>query len=70
MQFFILLVGILVFVFYQFNEPPMFFNKNSEAKWVATKGYEKFEKEKSAIFQAKKDLDLQLIHSLDKPGET
>ena len=70
MQFFILLVGILVFVFYQFNEPPMFFNKNSEAKWVATKGYEKFEKEKSAIFLAKKDLDIQLIHSLDKPGET
>jgi Na+/proline symporter len=70
MQFFILLVGILVFVFYQFNEPPMFFNKNSEAKWVATKGHEKFETEKSAIFQAKKELDLQLIHSLDKPGET
>jgi Na+/proline symporter len=48
----------------------MFLNKNSEAKWVATKGYEKFETEKSAIFQAKKDLDLQLIHSLDKPAET
>lgn len=26
MQFFILLVGIMVFVFYQVNEPPMFFN--------------------------------------------
>jgi Na+/proline symporter len=70
MQFFILLVGILVFVFYQFNEPPMFFNRNSEAKWVATKGYEKFETEKSAIFQAKKNLDVQLVRSLDNPEET
>ncbi len=27
MQFFILLVGIMVFVFYQFNKPPIFFNE-------------------------------------------
>jgi len=27
MQFFILFVGIMVFVFYQFNEPPAFFNR-------------------------------------------
>lgn len=27
MQFFILLIGILVFTFYQFNPPPVFFNK-------------------------------------------
>src|SRR5262249_27832508 len=26
MQFFILLAGVLVFVFYQFHEPPVFFN--------------------------------------------
>lgn len=28
MQFFILFVGIMVFVFYQFNEPPAFFNQS------------------------------------------
>lgn len=27
MQFFILLIGVLVFTFYQFNQPPVFFNK-------------------------------------------
>lgn len=27
MQFLILLIGVLVFAFYQFNEPPIFFNK-------------------------------------------
>jgi len=27
MQFIILLVGVMVFVFYQFNQPPMFFNQ-------------------------------------------
>ena len=32
MQFFILLLGVLVFVFYQFEPPPVFFN---EAAWEA-----------------------------------
>jgi SSS family transporter len=31
MQFFILLVGVMVFVFYQFNPAPVFFNPNSLA---------------------------------------
>ena len=32
MQFFILLIGVLVFVFYQFNAPPIVFNVNEVAK--------------------------------------
>jgi len=32
MQFFILLIGILVFVFYQFTAPPIVFNQNEIAK--------------------------------------
>jgi Na+(H+)/acetate symporter ActP len=32
MQFFILLIGILVFVFYQFTAPPIVFNTNEVAK--------------------------------------
>jgi len=31
MQFFILLVGVMVFVFYQFNQAPVFFNPSAEA---------------------------------------
>jgi len=53
MQFFILLVGILVFVFYQFHEPPMFFNKLSEEKWQQHPGHESFDKSKTEIFEAK-----------------
>ena len=29
MQFFILLLGVLIFVFYQFERPPVFFNKSA-----------------------------------------
>ncbi|MBK9257446.1 MAG: sodium:solute symporter [Saprospiraceae bacterium] len=32
MQFFILLVGVMVFVFYQFNKAPVFFNSATEEK--------------------------------------
>jgi solute:Na+ symporter, SSS family len=32
MQFLILLIGVLIFSFYQFNQPPLFFNQNQIAK--------------------------------------
>lgn len=38
MQFFILLIGTLVFAFYQFHEPPVFFNK-TEIKRIETSPY-------------------------------
>src|SRR3954464_11674168 len=38
MQFMILLVGVLVFSFYQFNRPPVFFN-NYEVEQVKKSGY-------------------------------
>jgi Na+/proline symporter len=36
MQFFILMVGIMVFVFYQFNQPPAFFNQPGLERAKAT----------------------------------
>jgi solute:Na+ symporter, SSS family len=36
MQFFILLIGVLLFTFYQFNPSPVFFNKAVEDKAMAT----------------------------------
>jgi solute:Na+ symporter, SSS family len=36
MQFFILFVGAMVFVFYQFSTPPLFFNPGEEAKVKAS----------------------------------
>jgi solute:Na+ symporter, SSS family len=38
MQFFILLIGTLVFVFYQFHEPPVFFN-NAEVALIENSSY-------------------------------
>jgi hypothetical protein len=74
MQFFILLVGILVFTYYQFNAPPTFFNKNTEVVYRSVPGHEAIEKEKSDIFTAKKEAILQKnydrLHELNaKAGE-
>jgi Na+/proline symporter len=59
MQFFILLVGILVFTYYQFNAPPTFFNKNTEEVWTSLPGHQAIDQEKEAIFEAKKSALLQ-----------
>lgn len=64
MQFFILLVGILVFVFYQFNEPPMFFNKNTEKVWKENKSFSHLEIQKSTLFENKKKEGLLLIKAI------
>ncbi len=50
MQFFILLTGLLVFVFYQFNASPIFFNQSVLNKINATDA-----KHEISILQAKKD---------------
>ncbi len=57
MQFLILLIGVLVFVFYQFNQPPLFFN-NYEVQQVKQSSYaneyNKLEKQYSDAFEQKK----------------
>jgi Na+/proline symporter len=70
MQFFILLVGILVFVFYQFEEPPMFFNKNTEKIWKNNASFNSLENQKKAIFQQKKSVELSLIQAVKDQKET
>jgi SSS family transporter len=70
MQFFILLVGIFVFIFYQFNEPPMFFNKNTEAVWVKQADAVELNETKKNIFETKKKAELELLHAIDaNPAE-
>ena len=57
MQFLILLIGVLVFAFYQFNQPPLFFNQY-EVKQVKSGQYggqyNDLEEQYSAAFQQKK----------------
>src|ERR1700742_3990184 len=57
MQFLILLIGVLVFAFYQFNRPPMFFNQY-EVKQVKSSAYagkyNQLEIQYSAAFETRK----------------
>lgn len=56
MQFFILLVGVMVFVFYQFNQGPLFFNPEGD-KIIATayaEDYARLQVEYGTVFEAKK----------------
>jgi SSS family transporter len=58
MQFFILFVGVMVFVFFQYQEHPVLFNENATAKVYQTEYAEDMktlEKEYSAVYQEKKE---------------
>ena len=59
MQFFILLIGVMVFVFYQFNASPLNFNptaKEAIAKSEYVKEYTQLEKEHINIENTKKEI--------------
>ena len=60
MQFFILLLGAMVFIFYQFEKPPVFFNRPAyeraiehgagpQLKELATKENQVFEQKREAL---------------------
>jgi len=59
MQFFILLVGVMVFVFYQFNPSPVFFNSKTLEKLKGTSAMvdlQSLEAQKDSIYQLKSAL--------------
>ncbi len=63
MQFFILLVGILVFVFYQFNQPPLNFNSIQETKILESsqsETYKNLQKQHAELFSEKREALLKL----------
>ncbi len=66
MQFLILLVGALVFVFYQFNQPPLFFNKTVLAKVSNQASYQALEAEQTKVFSVKKVAVGQLVDALQQ----
>jgi len=66
MQFFILLVGVMVFVFYQFNPTPLNFNpeaKKAVEKTTYASQYQDLENKHTAIEEEKSILQLQLAAS-------
>ena len=59
MQFFILLIGILVFVFYQFNTPPIVFNVNEVAKASQDTRFQAIERNYEAAHAARREAAIE-----------
>jgi Na+/proline symporter len=69
MQFFILLIGVMVFVFFQFNPVPLNFNPNNRIlveKSIYKGDYEKLEKQLAALSEEKKEYNLLYIDHLNQ----
>jgi len=69
MQFFILLTGVMVFVFFQFNPVPLNFNPNNKAiieKSAFKKEYHSLEKQLEALSEDKKVINLLYIDQLNQ----
>lgn len=75
MQYFILFVGVMVFVFYQFTAPPVFFNKAEVASVLASDkapAYQALETRQEALFLEKREETFGLIKAMREgdDGET
>lgn len=69
MQFFILLVGVMVFVFYQFNASPLNFNPTADevvSNSSVAASYEELKQDQSVLFEHKKTL---LNSYIDSPSK-
>jgi Na+/proline symporter len=69
MQFFILLIGAMVFVFYQFVAPPLYFNPIEENKITNSKysgEYSRLEGEYQNVHQNKKESIENLIYAINQ----
>ncbi|WP_418639563.1 sodium:solute symporter [Winogradskyella sp.] len=68
MQFFILLVGVMVFVFYQFNPSPLNFIDKSEQTVLVSEfsdDYRRLQDKQAALFTEKQKVSLALSKSTD-----
>jgi Na+/proline symporter len=74
MQFFILMIGILVFAFFQFHTPPVFFNESELNNLKANKNYsaeiQSIETQFEKISTEKKEIVINLIDAIDKNNAT
>ncbi|SIR09727.1 sodium:solute symporter [Pontibacter lucknowensis] len=73
MQFIILFIGVMVFVFYQFNQPPLFFNEAAKDKVYATEfapEMEVLEEQHTTLFNQKQEAVHGLVAALRTDDET
>ncbi|RZJ35397.1 MAG: sodium:solute symporter [Flavobacterium sp.] len=69
MQFFILLTGVMVFVFFQFNPVPLNFNPNNKVaieKSAYKEQYHKLEQQLTSLSEEKKEFNLLYIDHLNQ----
>lgn len=67
MQFLILFIGVLVFVFFQFNQPPLHFNESNVLKLQGTQyeaDYKALEAEHATIFEEQRQEILVLLDAV------
>lgn len=72
MQFLILFVGILVFVFFQFNRPPIHFNNANVEKLentAAASRYDELDQQHATLFAEQQVVMRQLLEGLDQNNE-
>jgi SSS family transporter len=72
MQFLILFIGVLVFLFYQFNEPPVFHNKvllNEVVNEANAGEFNSMEKKATVIFRHKKETVDHLVEAIQKDDD-
>jgi uncharacterized sodium:solute symporter family permease YidK len=72
MQFIILFIGVLVFVFYQFNQPPVFFNEAGRASLMQSEykdDYIELEKKYQQVFEEKRSRINQMLEARDEGHE-
>lgn len=55
MQLLILFIGVMVFIFYQFNQPPLIFKADDRAKVEQSAEYQKLNSEYAQAFQIRKE---------------
>ncbi len=68
MQFLILFIGVMVFVFYQFNQPPVFFNEATKSKLYNTAHEQDLialEEQHSVIFEEKQIAIRALVDAME-----
>src|SRR6195952_2301397 len=73
MQFLILMIGILLFAFYQFNQPPMFFNRyevQQVKKGQFAAQYNQLEGQYATVFQQKKIKADELSQAMESKDES
>ncbi|RYU82154.1 sodium:solute symporter [Hymenobacter persicinus] len=72
MQFGILLIGVLLFVFYQFNQPPLTFNRPAYQRVARSAEFgprlRALEQQQTTLFEAQRAANAELVEVLRQPA--